>query len=150
MSDSPETPRTIAHQASLSFTISWSLLKYMYIELVMLCNRLILCHPLLLPSVFPSIKIFSNKLNLCIRWPRYWSFSISPSSEYSELISLRINWFDLLAVQGTLRVFSSTTIWTHHFFGPSYGPTLTSVHDYWKKHSFDYVDLCWQSNASAF
>ena len=91
------TPWTAALQASLSFTISWSLLKLMSIELVMPSNRLILCHPLLFPSVFPSIRVFSIELALRIRWPKYWSFSfsISPSNEYSGLISLRIALFDL-------------------------------------------------------
>ena len=100
------TPWTAAHQASLSFTISQSLLKPMSIELMMPSNHLVLCHPLLLlPSIFPSIRVFSIKLALCIRWPKYWrfSFSISPSSEYSGLISFRIDWLDLLAVQGTLK-----------------------------------------------
>ena len=95
---------TAAGQASLSSTISQSLLKSMPIELVMLCNHLILCHPLfLLPSIFPSIRGFSNELAPCIRWPKYWSFSlsISPSHEHSGLISFRIEWFALLAVQGT-------------------------------------------------
>ena len=93
-------------QASLSFTISWSLLKLVSIESVMLSNYLILCCPLLLlPSIFPSIRIFSNESVVCIRWPKYWSFSISPSSEYSRLISFRIDWFDFLAVQGTLKNF---------------------------------------------
>ena len=97
------TPWTAAHQASLSITI---LLKLMSIESVMPSNHLILCHPLLLlPSIFPSIRIFSNESVLCIRWPKYWSFSfsISPFSEYSGLISFRMDWFDLLAVQGTLK-----------------------------------------------
>ena len=99
------TPWTAAHQASLSFTNSWSLLKLISIELVMPRNHLILCHPLLLPSVFPSIRVFSNESVLRIRWPKYWSFSfsISPSNEYSGLISFRIDWSDLLAVQGTFR-----------------------------------------------
>ena len=95
-----------AHQASLSITNSQSLLKLMSIKLVMPSNHLILCHPLLLlASIFPSIRVFSNELALCIRWPKYWSFSfsISPSSEHSGLISVRIDWFDLLAVQGTLK-----------------------------------------------
>ena len=99
------TPWTAAHQASLSFTIFQSLLKLMFIESVMPPNHLILCSfLLLLSSVFPSIKVFSNELALHIRWPKYgsFSFSISPSGEYSELISFRIDWFDLLAVQGTL------------------------------------------------
>ena len=94
------TPWTAARQASPSFTISWCLLKLMSIESVMPSNHLILCHPLLLlPSIFPSSKIFSNELALCIRWPKNWSFS--PSNEYSGLISFRMDWFDLLAVQGT-------------------------------------------------
>ena len=97
---------TSAYQASLSFTISLSLLKVMFIELVMPPNHLILCHPvLLLPSIFPSIRIFYNESALLIKWTKYWSFSfsISPSNEYSELISFRINWLDLLAVLGTLK-----------------------------------------------
>ena len=100
------TPWTAACQASLSITNSRSLLKPMSIESVMPSNHLILCHPLLLlPSIFPSIRDFSNESALCIRWPKYWSFSfrISPSNEYSGLISFRIDWFDLLAVQGTLK-----------------------------------------------
>ena len=100
------TPCTAAHQASLSITNSWSLLKLMSIELVMSSNHLILCHLLLLlPSIFPRIRDFSNELVFCIRWPKYWSFSfsISPSSEYSGLISFSMHWFDLLAIQGTLK-----------------------------------------------
>ena len=100
------TPWTIARQASLSITSSRSLPKLMSIELVMPSNHLILCCPLLLlPSIFPSIRVFSNEWALCIRWPKYWSFSfnISPSNEYSGLISFRMNWLDLLAVQGTLK-----------------------------------------------
>ena len=98
------TPWTAAHQASLSFTISWSLLKLMSIESVMSSGHLILCHPLLLSPVFLSIRVFSNESTLCIRWPKYWSFSfsISPSNEYSGLIPFRIDGADLLAVQGTL------------------------------------------------
>ena len=119
------TPWTAAHQASLSFTISQSLLKPMSIELMMPSNHLVLCHPLLLlPSVFPSIRVFSIKLALCIRWPKYWrfSFSISPSSEYSGLISFRIDWLDLLAVQGTLKSFhqhhgsKASVLWCSAFF----------------------------------
>ena len=100
------TPWTAARQASLSITNSWSLLKLMSIELVMLSNHLILCHPLLLlPSIFPSIRVFSKESALRIRWPKYWSFgfNISPSNEHSGLISFRMNWLDLLAVQGTLK-----------------------------------------------
>ena len=97
---------TAVPQASLSITNSWSLLKFMSIEAVMPSNHLILCRPLLLlPSIFPSIRVFSNESVLCIKWPKYWSFSfsISPSNEYSRLISFRIDWLDLLAVQGTLK-----------------------------------------------
>ena len=98
------TTWTAAHQASLSITNSWSWLKLMSIESVMASNHIILCCPLLLlPSIFPSIRVFSNESVLRIRWPKYWSFSISPSNEYSGLISFRINWFDLFAVQGTLK-----------------------------------------------
>ena len=100
------TPWTAARQASVSIINSWSLLKLMSIELVMPSNHLILCHPLLLlPSIFPNTRVFSNESVLHIRWPKYWSFSfsISPSNEYSALISFRIDWLDLLAVQGTLK-----------------------------------------------
>ena len=100
------TPWTAAHQASLSVTNSQGLLKLMSIESVMPSNHLILCHLLLLlPSIFPSIRVFSNESALCIRWPKYWSFSfnISPSNEYSGLISFRMDWVDLLAAQGTLK-----------------------------------------------
>ena len=97
-------PWTAACQASLSITISCSLFKFMSIESVMPSNHLILCHPLLfLPSIFPSIRVFSNESALCIMWPNYWSFNINPSNEYSRLISFRIDWFDLFAVQGTLK-----------------------------------------------
>ena len=107
------TPWTSACQAFLSFTVSQSWLKFMSIDSVMLSNHHILCIPLfLLPSVFPSIRVFSSESSHCIRWPKYWSFSfnISSSSEFSGLISFSIEWFDLLAVQGILKVFSSTTI----------------------------------------
>ena len=100
------TPWTAAHQAFLSITNSWSLFRLMSIESVMPSNHLILCHPLLLPpSVFPSIMVLSNESVLCIRWPKYWSFSfsISPFNEYSGLISFRMDWLDLIAVQGTLK-----------------------------------------------
>ena len=123
MSDST-TPWTVALQASLSITNSRSLLKLMSIELVMPSNHLIFCCPLLLlPSIFPSIRVFSNESALCIRWPKYWSFSfsISPSNEYSGLISFRIDWLDLLAVQGTLKNFlqhnsSKTSVLRHSAF----------------------------------
>ena len=108
---------------------------------------------LLLPSIFPSNRVFSNESVLCIRWPKYWSFSftISPSSEYSGLISFRMDWLDLLAVQGTLKSP------TQQFKGISssalsflYSPVLTSICDYWKNHIYDWMALCWQSNVSAF
>ena len=98
-----ETPWTAVHQASLSLTNSQSLLKLMSIESVMTSNHLILCHLLLLPSIFPSIRVCSDESVLHIRWPKYWSFSISPSNAYSGLISFRIDWFDLFAVQGILK-----------------------------------------------
>ena len=113
------TPWTAARQASLSITNSRSLLKLMSIESVMSSNHLILCHPLLLlPSIFPSIRVFPNESVLHIRWPKYWSFSfsISPSNDYSELISFRIDWFDLLVSKGLSRVFSRTTVQKHQFF----------------------------------
>ena len=97
------TSWTAARQAPLSITNSWSLLKLMSIKSVMPSNHLILCHPLLLPSIFPTIRVFSNELILCIRWPKYWSFSVSPFNEYSGLISFRVDWLDLLVVQGTLK-----------------------------------------------
>ena len=118
-------PWTEACQASLSFSISRSLLKLMSIQLVMPTNHLILCRPLLLlPSIFPSIRVFSNESALHISWPKYWSvsFNISPSNEYSGLISFRINWFDLLAVQGTLKSFlqhhssKALILWHSAFF----------------------------------
>ena len=113
-----DLPWTVAHQASLSITNSGSLLRLMYTESVMPSNHLILCHPLLLLlSIFPSIRVFSNESLLHIRWPNYWSFSfsISPSSEYSGLISLKIDWLDLLL--GLSRVFSNITVQKHQFFG---------------------------------
>ena len=148
------TPWTAAHQDSLSITNSQSLLKLMSIESVMPSNLLLYNPLLLLPSVFPRIRVFSNESALRIRWPKYWcfSFSTSPSSEYSGLISYRIDWFDLLAVQGTLKSLlqhhnlKASILWCSTFFMDQ----LTSVHDYWKNHSFDYMDVCWQSNVSAF
>ena len=137
------TPWTVAHQASLSFTIFWSLLTLMSIEAVMPSYHLIPCHPLIfLPSIFPSIRVFSNESVVHIRWPKYWSFSfsISASSEYSGLISLRIDWFDHFAVQRTLKSLlqhhssKASILWCSACF---FGPTLTSIHDYWKNHSFD-------------
>ena len=114
-------------------------------------------HPLfLLPSIFPSIRVFSNVPALHIRWPKYWSFgfSISLSNEYSGLISCRMDWFDLLAVQGTLNEESFPVPQFESINSSAlsllYGPTLTSIHDYWKNHIFDYVDFCQQSGISAF
>ena len=136
MSDSA-TPWTAACQASLSIANSWSLLKLMSIESVMPSNHLILCRPLfLLPSIFPNIRVFSNESALRIRWSKYWSFSfsISPSNKYSGLISFRMDWFDLLAVQGSLKSllqkFKSLNSSVLSFL---HGPTLTSIHDYWIK-----------------
>ena len=113
------TPWTAARQASLSNTISQSLHKLMSIELVMPSNHLIFCCPLLLPpSIFPSISVFSNESVLCIRWPKYWSFSfsISSSNEYSGLTSLRMDWWIALQSKGLSRVFSNTTVQKHQFF----------------------------------
>ena len=111
------TPRTAAWEASLSITNTQSLLKLISIESVRPANHLILCHPLLLlPSIFPSIRVFSRESVLHIRWSKYWSFSISPSNEYSGLISFRMDWLDLLAVQGISRVFFNTTVQKHQFF----------------------------------
>ena len=137
------TPWTAACQASLSITNRWSLLKLMSIKSVMPSNHLILCHPLLLPpSIFPSIRVFSNESLLRIRWSGYWSFSfsISTSNEYSGLISFRMDWLDLLTVQGTLK-----SLFQHHsskasvlrFSAFFVVPTLTSIHDHWKNHSLD-------------
>ena len=136
------TSWTAAHQASLSITNSRSLLTLMSIESVMPSNHLILCHPLLLlPSIIPSIRVFPNELVLWIRWLKYWSisFSISPSNEYSGLISFRMDWFDLLAVQGTQESSTTPQFKSINFLALSflYNPTLTSIHDYWKNHSFD-------------
>ena len=130
------TPWTAAHQASLSITNTLSLLKLMPMESVIPSNYLNLCRPLLLPSsIFPSISVFSNESVLHIRWPKYWgfSFSISPSNEYSGLISFRMDWLDLLAVQGTLQESSPTpqfkTI-NSSALRFLHSPTLTSIHDY--------------------
>ena len=138
------TPWTAAHQASLSITKSQSLLKLISIESVMPSNHLILCHPLLLPSIIPSIRVFSKESVLHIRWPKYWSISISPSSEYSGLISFRMDWLDLLAVQGTLKSLlqhhssKASILWCSTFFIESFFiENLTSIHDYWKNHSCD-------------
>ena len=148
-------PWTAACQASLSFIISWSLLRFVSIELVMPSNHLILCHHLSScpPQSFPASGSFPVGLLFALGGQSYWSFSISHSNEYSGLISFRIDWFDLLAVQGTLKSLlqhhslKASFVWYSAFFN---GPTLTSICDYWKKHSFDYMDLCRQGDASAF
>ena len=136
------TPWTTAHQASLSITNSQNLTKLMSIESVMPSNHLILCHPLLLlPSVFPSIRVFSNDSTLHIRWPKYWSlsFNISPSNEHPGLSSFRMDWLDLLAPQGTLKSrlqhhSSKASILRRSAF---FIVQLSPIHDYWKNHSFD-------------
>ena len=138
------TPWTAASQAPLSITNSQSLPKLMSIKLVMPSNHLILCRPLLLlPSIFPSIKVFSCESSLCLKWPKYQSFifSIIPSNDYSGLISFRIDWFDLFAVQGAVGLCCWIISLALSFL---YGPTLTSIYDYWKNHCFDYRDICQQ------
>ena len=148
------TPWTEARQTFLFITNSWSLLKLISIELVMPSNRLILCWSILLPSsIFPSIRIFSNEATLHIRWPKYWSFSfsISPSTKYSERIAFRMDSLDLLAVQGTLKI-----LLQHHSSKASILQCsaflmvqLSPVYDYWKNHIFDYMHLCEQSDVPA-
>ena len=137
-----------------SLTISQRLTKVMPTESVMPSNHLILYCPLLLLSIFPNIRVFSSESAICIRWPKYWNFSfrITPSNEYSMLISFRMDWFDLLAAQGTLKVLlkcqsSKALILQHSAF---FVVHLTSVHDYWEDHSLDYMDLCQQSDVFAF
>ena len=145
-----------AHQASLSITNSWSLLKLMFIESVMPSSHLILCHPLLLlPPIPPSIRVFPNESALCMRWPKYWSFSfsISPSNEHPGLISFTMDWLYLLAVQGTLKSLlqhhssKAPIFWRSAFF------TVQLSHLYMttgKTIALDQTDLCWQSNVCAF
>ena len=146
------TPWTAARQASLSFTISRSLPKLMSIESAMPSSHLILCHSLfLLPSVFSSIRVFSNELPLCIRWTKYWSFSFI-ISQYSGLVSLGFTgWISMLfkvsqesSLAQKLKIISSLAL------SLLYGPTLTSIYNYWKNHSLDYMYLCWQSDVSVF
>ena len=132
---------------------SWSLLKLMSTESVMPFNHLILCHSLLLlPSIFPSIRVISNESALCFKWPKYWSFSfnISPSNEHSGLISFRMDWLDLLAAQRNLK-----SLLQHHsskasILRRSAFFIVQLSHDYWENHSLDEMDLGWQSNVSAF
>ena len=137
------TPWTAPREASLSIINNRSLLKLMLFESVMPPNHLILCRPLLLlPSIFPSIRVFSSESALRIRWTKYWSFSfsISPSNEHPGLISFRMDWLDLLSVQGTLKVplqhhSSKASILQHSV--SSLNPILTSIHDHWENHSFE-------------
>ena len=134
-------PRTVAHQAPLSSMISQSLLKFMSIESVILSKHPILCHPLLLPLVFRSIKVFSSELALCIWWPKYWcfSFSISPCNEYPGLISFRSPCCPRDSQESfPAPQFQSISSSAHNLL---YGPVLTFLQDYWKKLSFDYLDL---------
>ena len=150
------TTWTIASQVSLFFTISRSLLKLLSLELVMLSNHFILCHPfLLLPSVLPSIRIFSNESTLHVWWPNYWgfSFSISPFSEYSGLISFRIDWFDLLVVRGTLKSLlqnhslKASILWCSAFFMVELSyPYMTTG----KTVPLTLMDICQQNDVSAF
>ena len=149
------TPWTPACQASLSITNSRSPPKPMSIKSMMPSNHLILCHPLLLlPSIFPIIRVFSNESALCIRWPMYWSFSfnISPSNEHPGLISFRIDWLDFLLFQGTLKSFPNTKFKSisSSVLSLLYIPVLKFIDDHWKNHNLDYTDLCWQSNVSVF
>ena len=133
------TPWIAVHQASLSITSSRSLLKLMSIESVMPSSHLILCRPLLLmPPVPPSIRVFSNESILHIRWPKYWSFSfsISPSNEHPGLIAFRMDWLDLLAVQGSSPTPQCKSI-SFSALSFLHSPTLTSIHDHWKNHSLD-------------
>ena len=150
------TPWTAAHQASLSITNSWSLLKLMYIKSVMPSNHLILCHPLLLlPSIFTSIRVFSNESILHIRWPKDWSFSFStnPSNEYSGLTSFKLDCLDLLAVQETLKSLlqyhssKASILQLSAFFRAQISqPYMTTR----KTIDLTRMDFCWQSNVSAF
>ena len=134
------TPWTVAYQASLSITSSWNLLKFMSIESVMPSNHLILCHPLLLlPSIFLSIRVFSSDSVLHIRWPKYWSFSfsISPSNEYSGLITFRMKWLDLPAVQGTLK----SLLWHHSSKTSILQCSAFFMESLWKKMLADILSL---------
>ena len=148
------TPWTAAHQPSLSITY---LPEFPQTHVHWVSDAIQPSHPLspvlLLPSVFPSIRVYSNESTLCIRWPKCWSFSISPSNEYSGLISFRMSWFDLLAVQGTLKILlqhlssKASIIQRSAFFMVQLSHF---IHDRWKNHSFDYMDLCQQNDVSAF
>ena len=148
------TPWTAAHQASLSVTNFWSPSIPMPTESVMPSNHLNLCHPLLLmPSIFPNIRVFSSESALHIRGPKYQSFSISPSNKYSGLISFRIDWLDLPCCPRDSQESSAASQFENInslVLNLLYGSTLTSIHDYWKTHSFDYMDFGQQSDVSSF
>ena len=146
------SPWTTAHQGFLSFTISLGLIKFMSSELVMLSVSSSAALFSSCPQSFPASGSFPMSRFFTSGGQKYWSFSISPSNEYSVLISFRTDWFDLFAIPVISRVFSNTTIQKQHSSVLSLlcGPTLISVHDYWKNHSFDYIDLCQQSDVSAF
>ena len=144
------TPWTVAHQASLSSTVSWSLLKSVSTESVMPSKHPILCRPLpLLSSIFLSIRVHPSQSALHIRCPKHWSFSLSssPSTEHSGLISFRVDWFGLCTVRKTLK----SSLQHHNSLAPSlpYGLTLISIYDLQKNHSIDCMDPCWQSDVSA-
>ena len=147
------TPWTAASQAPLSTTISWNLFKLMSIELVMLSNHFILCHPLVLwLSIFPSIRVFSNESTLHIRWPKYWSFSfsISPSVNIQDWFPLGWTGWISLQSKGLSRVFSNTTVQKHQLILQHLAFFMIQFsHDYWKNHSFDHTNLCQQSDVSA-
>ena len=162
----PVTPWTAARQASLSVTNSQSLLKLMSIKSVMPSNHLILCHPLWrgclqwgcrrLPSIVPSIRVFSNESALCIRWSKYWSFSISSSSEYSGLISFWIDWFNLCSPRDSQESSPTPQLESINSSALKFlnGPTCKSVDNSytttWRNKAFTYTELCWQSDVSAF
>ena len=149
----PDCDQGLQHtRLPLSFSNSQSLLKLMSIESAMPSNHVILCCPLLLlPSIFPSIRVFSKQSSLHMRWPKYWNFIFSLKLPVSIQSWFPLGLTDLLSKRFS-RVFSNTTVQKHHFFGAQHflWTALTSVHDYWKKHSFDSMDLCWQSDVSAF
>ena len=145
------TPWTAAHQAPMSSTVSWTLLRFMSTELVMPSHNRIFCHPLLLPSIFPSIRVFSKESALHIRWPKYWSLA--------SFLPMNIQGWFLLGLTGLISLhlrdsqesspappFESINSFPLRLL---YGPTLTSIYDYWKNHSFDYTDLCWQNDISS-
>ena len=146
------TPQSAACQASLFFTISWSLLRLISIEPVMPSNHLICCPLLLLPSIFPSIKVFPNESALLIRWPEYWSFSISPSWIFKiDFLQDRLVW-SLCCPRDSQKSFLAPQFKSINFsvLNYLYSQILTSICDYWKNHSFDYKDFCWQNDVFAF